>query len=372
MKKTLLLFVLCLIAGIAGAAEPQQTDDRIVISDLTVSPDGTEAYFTVSLQGSLIYTAYNMDIHLPEGLEVSYKSGNPNVRMSASANREPTFYPSVYDDYDEIYTYSHKLDFSYGVISERWLRLACSCNRNSEFLNTSGELFRVYVKASPYMKPGEAHITVDGIALIVKENAAKYVPSNVDKPITVGTTSKVTINVNAENQWSTCVLPFDAAVPAGVTAYECASASDENLFLTSAQTIEAYTPYILYAPSGYSNTLSGEVDPNKYVAVAAKGLLSGAIVGQSINSGYVLQNQGEGAMFYDVQGDTFVVPEGRCWLSESASLSAKRYGFVDEATAIKSAEGDKHNSNAYNLQGIRVNDAYNGVFIINNKKILKK
>lgn len=374
MKKTLLLFALCLIAGIAKAVEPQQTDDRIVISDLTVSPDGTETYFTVSLQGSRIYTAYNMDIHLPEGLEVAYKSGKPNVTMGTSKTRPSSFYPST-SQYDEdlemdLYDYSHKLAFSYGVLGERWLRLACSCDVNSEFIANSGDLFKVYVKASPYMKPGEAHITVDGIALVVKENAVKYVPQPTDKTITVGTTSKVTINVNAENQWSTCVLPFDAAIPDGLTAYECADATDDMLLLSKATSIEAYTPYILYAPMGYTNTLSGEVDASKYVPVATKGLLSGAIVGQSISSGYVLQNQGDGAMFYDVDGDTFVVPEGRCWLSESATLTNVRYGFVDEAIGIAHTYLYESNSNCYNLQGVKINKANKGIVIFKDKKIL--
>lgn len=373
MKKILLSLCLCLCAGIASAVDPQSTTDKIVISDLTVSPDGTEAYFTVSLQGSRIYTAYNMDIHLPEGLEVSYKSNKPNVTMGTSRTKPSSFYPST-SQYDEdlemdLYDYSHKLAFSYGVLGERWLRLACSCDVNSEFIANSGDLFKVYVKASPFMKPGEAHITVDGIALVVKENAVKYVPEETDKTITVGTTSKVAINVNAENQWGTCVLPFDAAIPEGVKAYECEATNGDNLVLTAASSLEAYTPYILYAPTGYSATLSGEVDASKYVCVATKGLLSGAITAQSISTGYVLQNQGDGAMFYDVNGDTFSVPEGKCWLSESASLTNVRYGFADETTGVKNVFADESNV-IYNLQGVKLSaPKHKGIYINSSLKI---
>lgn len=377
MKKILLSLCLCLCAGIASAVEPQSTTDKIVISDLTVSPDGTEAYFTVSLQGSRFYTSYNMDIHLPEGLEVAYKSGKPNVTMGTSKTRPSSFYPST-SQYDEdlemdLYDYSHKLAFSYGVLGERWLRLACSCDVNSEFIANSGDLFKVYVKASPFMKPGEAHITVDGIALIVKENAVKYVPEETNKTITVGTTSKVAINVNAENQWGTCILPFDAAIPEGVKAYECESTNGDNLVLTAASSLEAYTPYILYAPTGYSATFSGEVDASKYVPVATKGLLSGAIVGQSISTGFVLQNQGDGAMFYDVNGDTFSVPEGKCWLGETALLGKERYGFEQEASIIECVSKSASHDAIYNIHGIAVEKMNSGnIYIINNKKVLVK
>ncbi len=374
MRKTLLFFCLCLCAGIASAAEPQSTTDKIVIGDLTVMPGGNEAYFTVSLQGSLIYTAYNMDIHLPEGLEVTYKSGKPNVKMTASAGSASSFYPSEWDDDDEIYTYSHKMVNSYGVVGDRWLRISCSSDENAEFVATSGELFKVYVKASPYMKPGEAHITVDGIGLFVKQDAEKYIPNeNTDKVITVGTTSKVTVNVSAANQWGTCVLPFSASLPAGLTAYECADADGDDLVLTKASSLEAYTPYILYAPTGYSSTLSGEVDAAQYVAVAKKGLLSGAIVGQTISAGYVLQNQGEGAMFYDANGGTYSVPEGKCWLSESGLLGKERYGFEQETSKISSVTVENSKANVFELNGSRATRIEkNTIYIINNHKVILK
>lgn len=59
----------------------QSTTDQIVLSDLTeLSPD--IYYFDVSLNGleSRIYSAYNMDIILPEGIDV-VKSGDDYVVM---------------------------------------------------------------------------------------------------------------------------------------------------------------------------------------------------------------------------------------------------------------------------------------------------
>ena len=51
-----------------GAAEPITTTDRIVLSDLTYDSNLELYYIDVSLDGSLIYNAYNMDIFIPEGI----------------------------------------------------------------------------------------------------------------------------------------------------------------------------------------------------------------------------------------------------------------------------------------------------------------
>ena len=67
MKKTLLLFMMCaLLPRVAGAQTP--TDDTFTVSDLKTNPTGT--YFDVGLDGSRIYTAFNLDIFLPVGVSV--------------------------------------------------------------------------------------------------------------------------------------------------------------------------------------------------------------------------------------------------------------------------------------------------------------
>lgn len=348
MKKFLLLCSLALCASFAIAEE--HTSDMIVISDLTLAPGGEEASFTVSLQGSQFYTAYNMDIHFPDGVEINYYEGEPDVYPVKD------IWPYSEDRRTHEKTYYHSLDFSYNVVGKNWLRIACSSNTNALFTSENGELLEIYVKASPYMKPGTAHITIDGIALAKTDGVTttKYVPDNVDKEITISSTSNLTFTVSAANQWSTCVLPFDAALPDGVSAYTCDAAGDDALVLTRAESLAAYTPYIIYAPEGYSSTINGEVNPSNYVEVATSGLLSGALVPQTINTGFVMQNKGEGPMFYAVNGQTFAIPAGRCWMNESASLNALRYSFDFESqTGIQAAPSDFLSAPAYTLDGKR-------------------
>ena len=63
-----LLLALCCQA--AGAQTP--TDDTFTVSDLTWDEDEEAYYFTVSLKGSRIYSAYNLGITLPIGISPVY------------------------------------------------------------------------------------------------------------------------------------------------------------------------------------------------------------------------------------------------------------------------------------------------------------
>lgn len=346
MRKFLLS---CSLAVAAMTVYAEDTSDIIVISDLELAPGGEEAYFDVSLEGTRKYTAYNMDIHLPEGTELNYYEGEPDV---FKYEENGTIYPYTTDRRGNK-SWEHSLDVSYNVVGKNVLRVACSSNTSAIFTETSGVLFTVYIKASPFAKPGTAHITIDGIALAHVENGVttKYVPADVDKEINITSTSKLTLNVSAANQWSTSVLPFEAAVPSGVTAYSCLSSTDDAILLSSVETMEAYKPYILYAPVGYTQELSGEVNPANYVEVATEGLLSGAIVPQTITDGYVMQNKGDGPMFYAVNGQTFSIPAGRCWLTESANLSAEHYS-METATSLSQVQSQEFlSSPVFTLDG---------------------
>ena len=81
MRKTKLLLLVALLLGV-GVAKAEVTTDKVVISDLTLEPGGNQAYFTISLEGSdVLYSAYDISLVIPEGLEVVYKDGFPYVQM---------------------------------------------------------------------------------------------------------------------------------------------------------------------------------------------------------------------------------------------------------------------------------------------------
>lgn len=188
----------------------------------------------------------------------------------------------------------------------------------------------------------------------------------------------IPLTISKDNKWSTCILPFDAELPAGVMAYSYHTMNEatSTLTLTNEASMNAYKPYILYAEEGYDGTLSGAVDPRECPAegYVAEGLICGAVEPQQINSGYVLQNLTEGMMFYNCNGQTFTIPAGKCWL-RAFENGAKSYhfSFEDNTTGINTVPSGVINDNTcYSITGQKVSKDYKGIVIINNKKYIRK
>lgn len=370
----LLAAVVLLPARAAGEAKWSTTTDHFTLSAAeALTPDGsTETTVTVSLVGSRLYTAYNMDITLPAGVELAKRS-NGNYYVTVSREIQP-YEEEEDDEGNTTKTYSHSLKFSYGVIGERILRLICTSNSSENFTKTSGKLFTFRVKASPYCRTGEVSVSMMGLNLTTAD-ATKYVPYDVTYTLKVKSESTVGVNVRAANRWGTLVLPFGAALPDGLQAYGCSDVSGDDLVLSDAAQIEAYTPYILYAPSGYSGTLSGTVDDAQYAETVSAGLLRGTVVPCQVSTGYILQNQGAGAKFYNTSGQNFAIPEGRCWLElPSTAPSKTALSPVTTPTGIHAVSTAPHAADVYyNLDGTRVLHPQSGhLYIKNGQKVLKR
>lgn len=372
MKKKILTLGLLLFMGVnMFADEPLSTTDCFTISDVELAPGGAAAKITVSLSGSATYyTAYNMDIHLPVGIDVALK---PTTNKADVSMKKPSLYPYTEEEEDDetVKVYTHSLQMTYGVVGERVLRVACYSNINENFTATSGALFTINLKALPCAKPGAATITIDGAKLVTSDGTGYKVADKNYTNVTVGTTSTVPFTISEANKYSTCVLPFDATLPSGVKAYICKSYAEGFVSLKEASALSAYTPYLVYSEAGYSGSLSGTVDPSKYVEVANKGLLYGAIVPQQKNAGYVLQNLTDGVKFYNMNGATFSIPSGKCWLEIPSDVKSVGFNF-DDPTSIRSISCAINNTLVYDLQGKRVQMMEPGkIYIINNQKYLK-
>lgn len=352
------------------------TDDKFVVSDLTSyhSSSGLYYYFDVSLSGSRIYTAYNLDILFPEGIDVAMSGTKYLVTMLKS-----NFYPS-YDDIMNGTTYTHTVSSS--MPSKNLLRIACISNDNDEFTVNSGNLFRVFVSldASKFTFSPKPIITVSGGNLTTKTEV-KYVPADYScRPFTTGIPAERTlpINISLTNKVGTLILPFDAAIPSGVKAYTCSATSGEDLTLVSADAFAACTPYIVYAENGYSGNITGSVDLSADFGTEdafTAGYLTGVLSPTVVNTGYILQNQGSGPMFYDAEGASFSLPAGRCYLSQISS-SVKAFGFnFDDATGIEEINSlltGKNQGEFYDLTGRKVSAPTKGFYIRDNMKVYIK
>lgn len=362
MRKTklLLLTILLCVVGVVKAVE---TTDKMVIGELTVVPGGSgDAVFTVSLEGSLKYTAYQVSLVLPEGLEVCYLDGYYDVYMLGSSG----FYPRRGN--------SHSLGAN---VVDGVLNVTCFSSTNAEFSATSGELFEVYVKASPYLKPGDVHIGVENVKLVTVDEV-KYEPADyVSTSIKAAATSTVTLKVSAENQFGTCILPFDYTLPADgkLEAYTCNRFNGEVLLLDKATTMQAYIPYILYTTTGFTSTISGTVDASKYPSdgIVKEGYLVGTVVAKKLTEGsYVMQNQGEGIMFYRVGTTPFALSAGKCYVELPAGTASPSFR-IGGTTGIDNTECTIENSQFYNVLGQPVDRMIPGhIYIVDGHKVIAK
>jgi hypothetical protein len=139
--------------------------------------------------------------------------------------------------------------------------------------------------------------------------------------------------------------------------------------------MEAYTPYILYSPSDFSANIGGEVDASKYPegGTVKQGYLVGTVVQKELkeSTSYVMQNQGNGAMFYNVGDTPFVLSAGKCY-AELPDGSEARVIRMDDATGIIETENvELESENGFDLSGRRVDKLQKGVYIVKGKKVIK-
>ena len=382
MEKNKLILFLALLFVATIARPDVETTDRIVLSELaSVVPGSSEVYsFTVSLQGNdTYYTAFEIDLTFPEGMSVAYNNkGTARVSMVKT-----NLYPYTVEEEEdeegemkEVKNYSHTL--SAAMVSSNCLKVIVMSMQNDEFTKTSGDLFKVHVQASPYLKPGNNGIGVS--AKLVTKDEKMHTPTEyTSNTLTVENTSSLTLAISSENQFGTCILPFNYNLPANgsLKAYTCSKCTSEELLLTEEQTMmQAYTPYILYSPSGFSANISGTVDAEKYPegGIVKQGYLVGTVVQKELeeSTSYVMQNQGYGALFYNVGDTPFVLSAGKCY-AELPDGSEARFIHFDDATGIFETEnGERKMENCHDLSGRRVEKLQKGVYIVNGNKVVKQ
>ena len=285
LRRRILLF-LTLVCSAAGAFadntyHQKETDDYVTLGDLTVEPGSGEEYeLTVNLNGTQIYTAFEMDIELPSGLEPVMEEDDdgkmsPKVWLWMGEN---TIFPYTVRSGNKIF--SHDLAVSYGAVGKNILRMACLSVKGKDFTATSGTLVTIYCKASPYLKPGvddvhitKCHLTTNEKVIIDGKEMRGQQYNCKDRTETINALAKstATINVSAKNQWGSCVVPFDIPkLPSGLEAYTVTDRQSGIAYLKQQTSILAYTPVLLYAENGFSGTFSGDVDETKYKEVRSR------------------------------------------------------------------------------------------------------
>lgn len=373
MKKLLLLlmFVGTVLRASAGIA----TTDRISVNDVTVVPGSDDEYeLLISLEGSQLYTGYEMDIQFPPGLDVVIEDGYPLVDIC----NDDKVYPLVQRKTD------HTVTSSYSVIGKGILRLSCVSFKNLDLAKEKGVILSIICKAGPYLKPGSAELKVSKLHLISKQSGEVIQYDCADQTLNVNVESKSTagITVSSKNKWGTCVLPFTVSpLPSGLKAYSVSERSDDAKYaiLKEETELKEFTPYILYAENGFTGSgYTGDVDASKYKDVVNEGILYGAIAPQVVDDGFVLQNQGDGTKLYSMGGTEFNIPAGKCWVKPTIYNGAKVIELAfDETNGIGSTSSSLDDSacrpggQVYSLGGQQVSVPQPGnIYILNGHKVL--
>lgn len=150
---TLMLMLMAVMGHVQGFA-----NERIIANDLTFKVgDKTTQYLTIELkEGSMLYTAYQMEVYLPEGLVLAKR---PNGKYDMG------FKQSYIYDWDEDDGYSHSLGSEFHPESNK-VKFSCISPVNDLFKSTEGILFHIGLVPTDDAVPGEYNITIGDIAMI--------------------------------------------------------------------------------------------------------------------------------------------------------------------------------------------------------------
>lgn len=200
----------------------------------------------------------------------------------------------------------------------------------------------------------------------------------------IGEKETAEYNVTAAG-WATFIVPFDYDKPEDLTIYECTSVNEDGkLVVEERDYLKANTPYLL--KGGEANQIL-EGYAAKHADTYTNGVMTGVYSDQEAPANsYILLNHPDeaGLAFYFVpDGITAYVDANRCYVNPRAGGLKSILFPDDETNGVTNANAlDSTLVDVYTTAGVKVkhqvekgkalNDLPAGLYIINNKKIVKK
>ena len=185
--------------------------------------------------------------------------------------------------------------------------------------------------------------------------------------------------------WATFIVPFDYDKPDGLTIYECISVNEDGkLVVEERDYLKANTPYLLKGAEA-NQILEGYAA--KHADTYTNGIMTGVYSEQEPPAdSYILQNHPDmaGLAFYHVTaGKGVTVSANRCYINPQSGGFKSILFPDDETNGVVNANAlDSTLVDVYTTAGVKVkhqvemgkalNDLPAGLYIINNKKIVKK
>lgn len=185
--------------------------------------------------------------------------------------------------------------------------------------------------------------------------------------------------------WATFIVPFDYDKPDGLTIYECTSVNEDGkLVVEERDYLKANTPYLLKGAEA-NQILEGYAA--KHADTYTNDVMTGVYSDQEAPANsYILLNHPDeaGLAFYFVpDGITAYVDANRCYVNPRAGGLKSILFPDDETNGVTNANATETTLvDVYTTAGVKVkhqvemgkalNDLPAGLYIINNKKIVKK
>lgn len=402
MKKTLLLLSACLFyVGQAVA------DNVLTVGDVNL-PQGGEATLEVGCDFETEYTAFELQLTLPEGVTLK---------------TDVDGYPVIEKAFDANHVLTGKLLPSNGNY-----KITCRSMENLS-MPTSGALFRVTLVADPSLTLGASlNASVTACEFTRTADSQGELLSDINFTINItefrtildetsteapsaatGVDVRVKRTINAD-QWSTICLPFamtaeqcQAAFGSDVqlgdfTGYETTEDGDAitgiNVKFTSATAIEANHPYIIKVSQAVSEFTADGVDINPDEAkveydngkTGKQRKVLGTFAG-TYTADFDFYNEAtyyplflSGNRFYYATENTKHMKAFRAYFDFQDYLEEAEYAearvfivFGDETTGIGSVQRENAGDDRYyNLSGLRVEQPSKGLYIKNGKKVIMK
>lgn len=176
--------------------------------------------------------------------------------------------------------------------------------------------------------------------------------------------------------YATMVIPFAAALPTGVEAYDLTAVNGETITSSSVNAITANKPVMIKAAAGdYEFTANGAEIAATEEGVVTNGLLNGGYATMTAAAGannYVLQKNGNDVNFYLVTGTAATVKPFRAYLKASGGEARALNLDLGETTGIETVKKADVTTAVYSLSGQRVAAPQKGLYIVNGKKVIVK
>lgn len=357
--------IICCLALLSGRAQAQRETVKVWADDVTLTADGqTITYLKVyEHSDEHDYTSFSMSLKVPKGVGIGkVKSGRNWVNAISLSQRATDTHTIACDMPDDslsinIMSFSMQNDDFYP---------------DDEDGNPMDELFTIGLVGAPSLCNGTyaVEIAEATFARVVGDDVTGGYSEPVYFQLTVtgGREASEVVYTLTEAGYGTLILPFDAPLPEGLTAYTCTGLDGSTVVAEEQTEIRANVPLLMQGtPGTYVFRGAGTPLADSYT----EGLLTGVYAPATLTSGYVLQNQNGVVGFYPVSADAPVtVPVNRCYLQYGMEYECLPVRFMSTGVGrVQQADGT---APWYDLQGRRVTKPRRGVYIRQNKKVILK